>query len=205
MAIAFGDMVHEDISTGSPCPEAGHVDNGTDDKVVPGERTEKEVQLHNSDGVRVESGKGFPQVVTTHQVFTPKICSSLQGALQLSPLATVIEVWLWFMAGHNLKCVYSDVSQVMRSLVSLNLSRASTSDTGPRSIGMSVALHSPPHVTRVHSGVWNGDPLRKFYFSFPKQDKPRTPNACMSPFLGVLLPTVDTPFCYVHSLFTLPS
>lgn len=58
MAIAFGDMVHEDISTGSPCPEAGHVDHGTDDKVVPGEKTEKDVQLHNSEGGGARHGLG---------------------------------------------------------------------------------------------------------------------------------------------------
>lgn len=36
MAIAFRHVVHEDVATGSPCPEAGHVDHGTDDEVVPG-------------------------------------------------------------------------------------------------------------------------------------------------------------------------
>lgn len=49
-------MVHKDVSTGSLCPEAGHVDHGTDDKVVPEERTEEKIQLHGCGG-RAAPGK----------------------------------------------------------------------------------------------------------------------------------------------------
>ena len=38
VAVAFWSMVHEDISSDRPCPVAGHVDHGADDKVVSGER-----------------------------------------------------------------------------------------------------------------------------------------------------------------------
>lgn len=51
-------MVHKDVSTGSLCPEAGHVDHGTDDKVVPEERTEEKIQLHGCGG-RAAPGKGI--------------------------------------------------------------------------------------------------------------------------------------------------
>jgi hypothetical protein len=75
--------------------------------------------------------------------------------------------------------------------------------TSPRSIGMSIALHSSPHMTRVHSWVWEWRPTKKVLFFFPEQDESRAPNACMSPFLGVLLPTVDMPHPHLHS-FTPP-
>lgn len=59
VAIAWGHMVHKDVSTGSLCPEAGHVDHGTDDKVVPKERTEEKIQFHGCRE-RAAPGKCFP-------------------------------------------------------------------------------------------------------------------------------------------------
>lgn len=51
MAIAFGNMVHEDVSSGPPCPVVSHVDHRAGDKVVPGvRRTERGVWLHESCG-----------------------------------------------------------------------------------------------------------------------------------------------------------
>ena len=38
VAVAFWSVVHEDVSSDRPCPVAGHVDHGADDKVVSGKR-----------------------------------------------------------------------------------------------------------------------------------------------------------------------
>lgn len=66
-------------------------------------------------------GGGLCQARVSHRqlsptgLFTPKICSSLQGdSLSSSPLATLIDVWLWFMAVHSLQHDRGDVSHMSR-------------------------------------------------------------------------------------------
>lgn len=106
MAIVFWHVVHEDVSTGSPCPEAGHVDHGTDDKVVPGERTEEGVQLHGSGrGGLSQASVSHRQALPSKSIPQKSPCPALQGCF---PVATLVDVWLWFMAGCSLKGGHGD-------------------------------------------------------------------------------------------------